>query len=328
MLIYLQNFFINAKDALNKSVAGSDQTNEKLHDSLKSAQTAVYDALCDSFDTRTAMARISTLVTEFNSADRGAIGTTITSKIAQWITYIVNTLGLNGDSTPTSASIGWSGVDVPEVAKPFVTAISKIRDELRVKARSSKGLSTQEVKELGSKLPDVKADEPAATALYQKTLRKFKSDMAALSESENLSKQILALCDRVRDVDLWSTGIYLEDRDGQPALIRPVTRELRAARAEKEERERQKQAAKEEREKQAAAKADKGRLSHLDMFRTHEYSAWNEEGLPTRDRAGAEVTKSREKKLRKEWAAQKKLHEAWIKSNPLPEKGSEKFDRT
>ncbi|KAL8821922.1 MAG: hypothetical protein Q9191_007216 [Dirinaria sp. TL-2023a] len=314
----LNNFFINARDALEKSVPGSDQANHKLQEALETAQTAVYDALCDSFDTRTAMVRISTLVTEYNSTEKAAIGTTTTSKIAKWITSMVNTFGLNENSTPDSALIGWSGVDVPEISKPFVTAISKIRDELRLKARSSSGLSTQEVKELESKLPDVKADEPAATALYQQTLRKFKSDMAALTESRDLSKQVLALCDRVRDVDLWSTGIYLEDRDGQPALIRPVTRELRAARAEKEERERQKQAAKEEREKQAAAKADKGRLSHLDMFRTHEYSAWNEEGLPTRDRAGAEITKSREKKLRKEWAAQKKLHEAWTKSNPLP----------
>lgn len=328
MLIYFQNFFINAKDALEKGVSGSDQTNHKLQEALDTAQSAVYDALCDSFDTRTAMARISTLVTEYNSIEKGAIGTTTTSKIARWITSMVNTLGLNENSTPDSALIGWSGIDVPEIAKPFVVAISKTRDELRIKARSSNGLSTQEVKELESKLPDVKADEPAATALYQQTLRKFKSDMAALTESGDLSKRVLALCDRVRDVDLWSTGIYLEDRDGQPALIRPVTRELRAARAEKEERERQKQAAKEEREKQATVKADKGRLSHLDMFRTHEYSAWNEEGLPTRDRAGAEITKSREKKLRKEWTAQKKLHEAWTKSNPLPEKGSKGANET
>lgn len=227
---------------------------------------------------------------------------------------MVNTFGLNGDSAPNSDSIGWSGIDIPEMAKPFITAISRTRDELRAKARSSKGLSSQDLKELGSKLPDVRPDEPTVTAQYQQALRKFKSDITALDDSADLSKQVLALSDRVRDVDLWNTGVYLEDRDGQPALIRPVTRELHAARAEKEEREKQKQAAKEEREKQAAAKAEKGRLSHLDMFRTHEYSAWNDEGLPTKDHTGAEITKSREKKLRKEWTAQKKLHEAWLKN--------------
>ena len=318
MLIGLQNFFLNARYALDKDISGSEQTNKNLLEALNHAQTAVYDALCDSFDTRTAMARISTLVTDYNSADKALIATLTTLKIAKWITSMVNTLGLNEASTPSSTSIGWSGIDVPEIAKPFVTAIARTRDELRAKALSSQGLSTPELRLLGSKLPDVIADDSTDTALYQQTLHKFKSDIAALGESENVSKQVLALCDRVRDVDLWSTGIYLEDQDGQPALIRPVTRELRAARAEKEERERQKRAAKEEREKQAAAKADKGRLSHLEMFRTHEYSAWNEEGLPTRDLAGAEITKNREKKLRKEWTAQKKLHEAWLKTQNLP----------
>ena len=50
------------------------------------------------------------------------------------------------------------------------------------------------------------------------------------------------------------------------------------------------------------------------MFRTNEFSAWDDEGLPTRDAAGEEVTKSRAKKLRKDWERQKKAHEAWLAS--------------
>jgi hypothetical protein len=34
------------------------------------------------------------------------------------------------------------------------------------------------------------------------------------------------------------------------------------------------------------------------MFRTSEYTAWDDEGMPTRDAAGEEITKSRAKKLR------------------------------
>jgi cysteinyl-tRNA synthetase len=36
--------------------------------------------------------------------------------------------------------------------------------------------------------------------------------------------------------------------------------------------------------------------------------------VPTHDREGVELTKARKKKLGKEWDAQKKLHEMYLKS--------------
>ena len=94
-----------------------------------------------------------------------------------------------------------------------------------------------------------------------------------------------------------------------------MTRELQAARDEKEEKERVKQKAKDEREKEEKARADKGKLSHLEMFRTSEYSEWDTDGLPIKDSEGKEINKSRGKKLKKDWERQKKLHEAWKKAN-------------
>ena len=41
------------------------------------------------------------------------------------------------------------------------------------------------------------------------------------------------------------------------------------------------------------------------------YSAWDERGVPTADGAGAELAKSRVKKLVKEWEVQGKAHEEW-----------------
>jgi len=282
---------------------------------LQDAKSATYDALCNSFDTKTAMARISSLVTDYNSIDRATIANRSTSDIAKWITTMVNTFGLNGEAAPESTSIGWSGIEVPTYAQPYVSLISQTRDELRTRARSSTGINTQEIQELEQKIPKVEAKgPPTGSAPYQEVQHDFKTSLAALHPSDNLPAAVLALCDRIRDLDLWNTGIYLEDRDGEPALIRPVTRELRAARAEKEDRERQKRVAKEERERLAKEKADKGRVSHLEMFRTGEWSAWDEDGVPIRDREGGEVTRSREKKLRKEWVAQKRLHEAWVRA--------------
>ena len=50
------------------------------------------------------------------------------------------------------------------------------------------------------------------------------------------------------------------------------------------------------------------------MFRTSEYSEWDDDDLPTKDAAGEELTKSRTKKVRKDWERQKKLHEMWLAS--------------
>ena len=150
---------------------------------------------------------------------------------------------------------------------------------------------------------------------FKDVFKTFNEDLNELTTSQELVKDVRQLCDDLRDVSLFDRGVYLEDRENRPALIRPVTKELRAARIEKEERARQKQKAKEEREKEALTKADKGRLSHQVMFRTEEYSAWDGEGMPTHEKDGEEITKSKRKKLQKEWEKQKRIHEAWLKAN-------------
>ena len=153
------------------------------------------------------------------------------------------------------------------------------------------------------------------TDSFNDVLATFNRDLSNLNESANLIKDVRQLCDNLRDVYLFDKGIYLEDREDQSALIRPVTNALKAAKAEKEDRARQKQMAKEARDKDAKAKADKGSLSHKEMFRTEEFSAWDEEGVPTHENNGDEVTKSKRKKLIKDFERQKKLHETWLKSN-------------
>lgn len=97
-------------------------------------------------------------------------------------------------------------------------------------------------------------------------------------------------------MELFDLGVYLEDRDNEPALVRPVTKELLRAREEQAQRALQKQQEKEKREKLAQEKLESGRISHLDMFRTSEFSAWDEDGIPTKDAAGEPINKSRSKK--------------------------------
>ncbi|KAL8932181.1 MAG: hypothetical protein Q9216_006935 [Gyalolechia sp. 2 TL-2023] len=313
----VNNFFIKMNDILdNQESTNTVEKDQLIWDVLQKAKDDVFLALCDSFNTPSVMRIISELISGYNSADKNSLTTGQMLQTARWITSIINTLGLNGSAKADDDTIGWSGIGIPEYAKPYLTSISTIRDTLRQHARSSEGLNSEKLKDVSKASQNGLAAETPKAAPYQAVLSKLQHDVSSLADSEKLSKDVLQLCDRIRDVELWNIGIYLEDRpDDQPALIRPVTRELRAAKAEQEAKEEQKRKAKEDREKEAVARADKGKLSHLVMFRTTEYSAWDEEGLPLKDATGEEITKSKSKKLKKDWERQKKLHEAWRKAN-------------
>ena len=259
---------------------------------------------------------ISDLVSAYNSADKVHVLPFLTRDIAHWVTKMVNIFGLNGDAGPEDKKIGWSGLDFPEEVKPILNNLSKSRDYLRRQARSSEGISESDFQNTLASLQDISSEDLKQAPTFANVWHDFHKDISSLSKSNAPSKSTLELCDRLRDVQLWDLGVYLEDRDGDlPALIRPVTKDLQAARQEKDDRERQKQKAKEDRKRDEAAKIDKGRLSHREMFRTEEFSAWDEEGVPIRDKQGEEVTKSRRKKLQKEWERQKRLHEEWVEKD-------------
>lgn len=139
--------------------------------------------------------------------------------------------------------------------------------------------------------------------------------MASPADPGDLNKQIIAICDRVRDVDLWQLDIYLEDRENAPALVRPVTEGLKAARREREEKTRQKEEARKRREQEALEKLQRGKLSPGDMFKpphSNDYSAWDGDGMPTTAKDGTALTASRVKRLKKEWDAQRKAHEKYL----------------
>lgn len=314
---YLDNFFRKALDVqrnpFNKVMTEQDT---KMQEALSTAQTALHNALSDSFDTPSAMMAIQKLVTEYNAADRTSIADATLIDVARWITRIVRIFGLDGTVDPDHNTIGWSGVEIPDVAKEFIYAASRERDEVRAHA-ISKDLSDNTLEAIIAKDTATKLQDAAAVP-YAEVLTSFQKSLKELARKKAEPKEFLDLCDKLRDIDLWDLGIYLEDRDGLHALVRPVDAELRQAREQKEQRELAKKEAKlkrdaEEREK-AKLRLEMGKVSEKDMFHTENYSVWDEDGMPTKDNEGSELPKSRTKKLRKEWAAQKKLHEEWLAS--------------
>ncbi|OJD20834.1 cysteine-tRNA ligase [Blastomyces percursus] len=313
------NFFIKVKDAVAQQYVSPGSKENTLAVALKSAQVSVHQSLCDSFNTAGAMYAISELISKYNIADKSTLPIKDVQEAATWVTSMVNIFGLNGSASPTSSEIGWSGIDIPDAAKPYLYPLSTMRDSLREAARAKGGVSDETIKgivEKGTAAIQQPSEVPEVEAgIYKNLLSDFCAKVSSLEQTSSISKEILTLCDRVRDVDLFDIGVYLEDRDNQPALVRPLTRELIQAREEKAARAHQKQIEKENKEREALKKSEKGKISHLELFRTSEFSAWDEDGLPTKDAAGEEITKSRSKKLRKDWKRQKKAHEAWLASN-------------
>ena len=315
----IQNFFINAKaDFEDPDCADVTDSKHNLAGELEKKKQETYEALCDSFDTPTVMDKISRLITTYNSMDPTTVSLATTKSIAVWVTEMVNLFGLNGTASPESSStIGWSGIDVPEGSKPILLSLSQRRDSLRRKAKAD-GVAKEDLIQIPIPPPSLTLSEAQmmTRTSFVEVLEKINRDMEDLDASKSakeLSKDVLHLCDRIRNVDLWDKDVYLEDRDGnKPALIRLVTRDLRATKEQEHARERKKREDKEKREKEAAVKAEKGRLSHKEMFRTPEYIAWDDDGLPTKDKDGEDVTKSRRKKLQKDWERQKRLHEAYM----------------
>lgn len=108
--------------------------------------------------------------------------------------------------------------------------------------------------------------------------------------------------------------------DGK-ALIKFVDKEeLIKAREIKRAREAEKQAKKAQavalQEQKRLERLEKGKIAPEQMFLslTDEFSKFDENGIPSHDKEGTEIAKSRRKKLQKEWDTQKKLHMEYLKS--------------
>ena len=311
----VNNFFIKVQDMLyrSSSAGANGSTNgstDGLDRSLEDAKQKFQEAMCDSFDTPAGMRIISELITAYNSEKHVSLATSLA--IAQYITDMVRMFGLDAEK-PKANQVGWSGIDIPERAKPFIYPLASLRDKVRdgAIAGSVDFSSLGKLEEKDTSYPD--------TQPYAKAQADFQRKIVELHNRQAAPKEYLVACDYLRDSVLWELGIYLEDREGEAALVRPLSASLKSDRAAREEAKAAKAAAqekaKQDREKAEQAKLEQGRLSHLEMFKqSDEFSEWDADGMPTKDKEGNEIAKSRTKKLKKDWDRQKKLHEAYLSS--------------
>lgn len=265
---------------------------------LATTRTAVRVALEDNFNTPAAFLALLGLV-KVVKAYLGAPGSSgvnapVVRTAARYVTFVLRVFGLGGDAGEElgyGAADGEGEASAEAVLTPVLDALSTFRDAIRGAGR--------EALAAGSGGGDGGA---AATAAI---------------------KRILVACDEVRDTVLPPLGVRLEDRpDGRASLwklVDPAEAAAEAARlaAEAEAREAAKAARAAAAAAKAAAELEAGRIPPADLFRVGEeyagkYSAWDDDGLPTADVAGAELPKAARKRLAKARERQVKLHQKWL----------------
>ncbi|XP_010835942.1 PREDICTED: cysteine--tRNA ligase, cytoplasmic [Bison bison bison] len=149
---------------------------------------------------------------------------------------------------------------------------------------------------------------------YLQVLSEFREGVRRIAR-EHRVPEVLQLSDALRDDVLPELGVRLEDHEGLPTVVKLVDRDaLLREREDKKRAEEEKRKKKEEatrkRQEQEAAKLAKMKIPPSEMFlsESDKYSKFDENGLPTHDTEGKELSKGQAKKLRKLFEAQEKLH--------------------
>ncbi|KAI8646810.1 cysteinyl-tRNA synthetase [Parasitella parasitica] len=287
---FIKNFFDNTKAMIYKiqsdgsrgatELSGGAITHrfreleQKLLELLQEKQDAVHAALCDSINTSAAMDEIVDLISGANKymkVDTKGVNVHILSKVAKWVTSMLKVFGV----ADNGAEIG-----------------------LGAAAAGQEAGNTEDIL-----MP------------YLQALSTFRDQVrnGALSKVEHT--EFLTMCDSLRDNQMIDLSVSLDDQEDGVALVKLVPREELIQAREKKlaiaaEKEAKKAAAAAERERKHLEKLEKGRVAPSDMFKSsEEFSKFDESGFPTHTKDGEEITKSRKKKLQKEFDNQKKLHE-------------------
>ena len=338
----INNFFNNVKSLILEASGKEPLASLSLDDSasldaaLKKADKEVMLGLQDSFDTPRAMRAIYELVKEANiyiNTHKAAADVKELEKVARWVTKIVDIFGLDANASLPYNGLGWAplAADVitnpKEAVQPYSTTYQKtiatIRAQPEISSTDLNNLLSADVDAEFDSVVSTGASDIESIALpYLRAISRIRDELRKLAPTSPAKKEILTLCDQIRDVDLTNLGVYLDDRpDGQPSLIKFVPKEeLLAQREEKARKEEEKRRAKEEAKAKVAAmeaeKAAKAKVSHLEMYKSDErFAEFDAEGLPTKMKDGSEVAKSMGKKLKKDWDRQKKLHKDYLKKN-------------
>ncbi|KIY44586.1 hypothetical protein FISHEDRAFT_51156 [Fistulina hepatica ATCC 64428] len=293
----LNNFFTLVKALLADSRAkgqtsdghhhyGQAERNATLR--LREAQAAFRAALCDSFNTPIALNVLRDLVSNINVYiyEQGEkANLRVVEPAARWVGDMLCMFGL-GEGSRAQHDIGWGQDNAGQ---------------------------------------DAEFNKEAILMPYLRVMSSFRDSVRTLCMSKFMApKDILALCDKLRDADLVPLGVALDDKEDGHALIKLVPPEelikaREAKRAAAEAKEAAKARAKVIEVEKERRWIEKARVPPHEMFRPPHvpdgtFSGFTDSGIPMLDGDGQPLTKSQQKKITKEYAAQRKIHDKYLAS--------------
>jgi len=249
-------------------------------------------ALCDNFDTRSSLNALASLIKECNRRPTADI--MLLRDVACYVERILNIFG----------------ADFSDIKFDKLFYL-----EPSLKAPVS---------------PNDTGSLPSATNLkFVETLAQFRADIRRISKNDDPKqsiKQILSLCDTMRDRTLPDLGIRLEDREVNDApyvlkILDPETQAREKALLEKREHDKQvkEEAARLEKLRLKNKREDKMKVPPSEMFlyQTDKYSKFDSDGIPTHDHTGKEISKSALKKLQRLHAEQVTRYSKYIADQEL-----------
>lgn len=251
---------------LNNLNANWSPVDHELNKAFLEATGKVDSALCDNFDTRTALNSLSGLVKDYNKASDCDLF--LLKVIASYIFRILEVFGAGFDEYNIEAMFNITELEMQ--AFRYVHAMANFRADIRVASKLGEPIGSLKqilnlcdslrdttLPNLGIRLvdedvdglpyviqfvnPQTNQDLPVEVAKYVDAMAQFRADIidaSKLAEPKDSIKQILRVCDALRDVTLANLGVRLEDKevDGLPYVIKFVDPEtLAKERVEKEQ---------------------------------------------------------------------------------------------
>ncbi|KAL3957231.1 hypothetical protein ACCO45_007809 [Purpureocillium lilacinum] len=305
----VSNFFTNTKswlaeagvtDGVKSLSISSDTPATGLLADLEQAKKEVEAALTNSFDTPRAMLVILKLVNSTNVflKDNKDANLAEVEAIARWITKMVGIFGLDARAKAPYDGLGWASaisadMDPKTAVGPYAAVVDKVKAEVSKLSLSSDAIPTLLAQDPSKDFESVAStgsrDIEKLALPFLRTVSQIRDELRRIvsAQTPETKKQILAITDRIRDHDLTNLGAARE--------------------AEKSKKKEEARLAREKAEQEAKEKA---KIPPEEMFKKDErYSAWDEQGLPTKMKDGSDVPKSQMKSLKKMWDKQKKVHE-------------------
>ncbi|XP_020826414.1 cysteine--tRNA ligase, cytoplasmic isoform X2 [Phascolarctos cinereus] len=282
---FMNEFFLNVKDVLRApaDVTGQFEKWEaqelELNKTFYDKKAVIHEALCDNIDTRTVLEEMRSLVSQSNlymaarKSARKLPSRGLLANISAYLTHMLKVFGAIESEEMLGFPVGGSG-------------------------------------------PSLNLE--ATVTPYLQVLSDFREGVRRIAREKRVT-EVLQLSDALRDDVLPELGVRLEDHEGLPTVLKLVDRDTLLKeredkkKAEEEKRKKKEDAARKKQE-QEAAKLEKMKIPPSKMFlaENDKYSKFDENGFPTHDAEGKELSKGQTKKLKKLFEGQDKLHKEYL----------------